>query len=125
MNPVETYILEQKEPYQSIMIYLRFVIKKVIPEIEETYNYRIPFFKLENKPLLYLNILKGTDFVDVGFVRGVNLESDFPELQNFKNRKQVRSLQIKELENFDEQRFSELLLAAKNELKQANRPWFI
>ena len=107
------------------MIYLRFVIKKVIPEIEETYNYRIPFFKLENKPLLYLNILKGTDFVDVGFVRGVNLESDFPELQNFKNRKQVRSLQIKELENFDEQRFSELLLAAKNELKQANRPWFI
>lgn len=125
MNPVETYILEQKEPYQSIMIYLRFVIKKVIPEIEETYNYRIPFFKYENKPLLYLNILKGTDFVDVGFVRGVNLESDFPELQNFKNRKQVRSLQIKELENFDEQRFSELLLAAKIELKQANRPWFI
>ena len=125
MNPVETYILEQKEPYQSILIHLRFLIKRVIPEIEETYNYRIPFFKYENKPLLYLNILKGTDYVDVGFVRGVNLETAFPELQNYSNRKQVRSLQIKNLDDFNEQRFAQLLMVAKEELKQAKRPWFI
>jgi hypothetical protein len=125
MNPIETYILEQEEPYQSIMIYLRFTVKKILPEIEEAYNYRIPFFKFNNKPLCYMNILKGTDFVDFAFVRGVNLVHNFPELQNFKERKQVRSLQIKDLEDFDEKRFGELLIAAKEELATARKAWFI
>lgn len=125
MNPIETYILSHKEPYQSVFIHLRFVIKKVIPEIEEAFSYRIPFFKYNNKPLCYFNILKGTDFVDVGFVQGVLLENEFPELRNYKNRKQVRSLQIKSLEDFDEKRFAELLLAAKAALAQSKRAWFM
>lgn len=125
MNPVESYIVSQDEPYQSIMIYIRFVVKKVIPEIEEALNYKIPFFKYNNKPLLYLNILKGTQFVDVAFVQGILLEKEFPELTNYMDRKQVRSLQISNLENFDEKRFAALLLAAKEQLKNSKKAWFI
>ena len=107
------------------MIYLRFTVKKILPEITEKYNYRIPFFIYDNKPLCYMNRLKGTDFVDFAFVRGVNLQIDFPELQNHNNRKQVRSLQIRNLEDFDETRFAALLLAARDELATARRSWFI
>ena len=68
MNPVEQYLFNQKEPYQSIMLYVRSVIFKTLPKIEEKYSYKIPFYHHNNKPMCYLNILKGTEYVDVDFV---------------------------------------------------------
>ena len=118
MNPVEQYIINQKEPYQSLMLYIRSVIKRTLPTIEEKYSYGIPFYNFEKKPMIYLNVLKGTNFLDVGFVQGIKLKEDFPELQDYKNRKNVRSIQIKNLEDFDELQFVELLkVAAKLSLK--------
>ena len=55
---------------------------------------------------------KGQDFVDVAFVRGVQLEKRFPQLQNYNNRKQVRSMQYKSLEEIDEQLLCDLIVAA-------------
>jgi hypothetical protein len=78
MNPVEQHILNQNEPYQSIMLYMRFVVFKVLPTVEEKYNYKIPFFNINKKPLLYLNILKGKNYVDVAFVQGILLEEKYP-----------------------------------------------
>jgi len=46
MNPVEQYFINQKEPYQSIMLYVRSVILKTLPKIEEKYSYKIPFIIL-------------------------------------------------------------------------------
>ncbi len=74
MNPAENYILNQPEPYRSIMLYIRRVILKTLPNVEEKYNYGIPFYHHNKKPMCYLNILKGTNFVDVAFVQGVFLE---------------------------------------------------
>ncbi len=34
--------------------------------------------------MLYLNILKGTNFVDVAFVQGILLEGKYPNLKNSK-----------------------------------------
>lgn len=112
MNPVENYILQQHEPYQSIMLYLRSVLVKTLPNIEERFSYKIPFYYYNKKPLCYLNVLKGTSYVDVGFMEGVSLAVDFPELVNGSNRKRVRSVQVKSLEVFDEHEFVALLLAA-------------
>jgi hypothetical protein len=92
MKPVDSYFLNQKEPFQSIMLYVRSVILKTLPNVTERYSYSIPFYNIEKKPMVYLNILKGTDFVDVAFVQGVLLESHFPILKNHNNRKQVRSI---------------------------------
>ncbi len=125
MNPVEQHILNQIEPYQSIMLYMRFVVFKTLPTIEEKYSYKIPFFNIHKKPLLYLNILKGTDYVDIAFVQGVLLEKKYPELKNHANRKQVRSLQVKSLEDFDELRFTQLLKDAALLLGNSKRVWFI
>ena len=112
MNPVENYLFNQVEPYQSIMLYVRSLIKKTLPKIEEKYSYKIPFYYHHKKPLLYLNVLKGTKHVDVAFMQGVILEKKYPKLKDDNKRKTVRSLQVKSLENFDELEFVSLLVYA-------------
>ncbi len=125
MKPVEEYFLNQKEPFQSIMLYVRSVILNTLPEIEERYSYKIPFYNIGKKPMIYLNILKGKNYVDVAFVQGILLENDFPVLKNDNNRKQVRSIQLKTLEDLDQENFVQLLQAASNLLSKSKKAWFI
>lgn len=125
MNPVEQYFLNQKEPFQSIMLYVREVILKTFPDVVERYSYKIPFYNIGKKPMLYLNILKGTNHVDVAFVQGKLLEKQFPILKNDNNRKQVRSIQVRSLEDFDELEFVELLNEARNLILKSKKAWFI
>lgn len=125
MKPVDVYFLEQQEPLRSIMLYVRQVILKTLPNIQERYSYKIPFYNMGKKPMIYLNVLKGTDFVDVAFVQGILLENDFPELQDYNNRKQVRSIQLKSIEDLDELRFVKLLQAAAKQLEQSKKAWFL
>ena len=112
MKQVEAYILKQKEPYQTIMIHVWEVILKELPQVKEKLSYGLPFYHYRNKSFLYMNVLRGTTFVDVGFMRGTVLKEQFPELQDYNNRKQVRSYQISSLEDFDQLRFVEILKAA-------------
>ena len=125
MKPVEQYFLNQKEPYQSIMLYVRDVILYTLPELEETYSYKIPFYNIEKKPMIYLNILKGKKYVDVAFLQGILLENDFPILKNEKKRKQVRSIQLRTLEDLDHENFVKLLHAAAKSLSESKRAWLI
>ena len=105
------------------MLYVRRVIFKILPEVVEKYSYKIPFYHHNKKPLSYLNILKGTDYVDVAFVQGIYLEKEFPELKNDRNRKQVRSIQVKSLEEFDELMFVQLLKGATKLLDSTRTVW--
>jgi len=123
LNPVENYILNQKEPYQSILLYVRSVILKSLPDIVEKYNYGIPFYHQNKKPMCYLNILKGTNYVDVAFVQGVFLQNKFPQLKDGSKRKLVRSIQVERLENFDELLFVELLGEASKLLDTDKKAW--
>lgn len=125
MNPIHEYLYSQKEPYQSIMLYVRSVIIKTLPNVEEKFSYKIPFFNINKKPMLYLNVLKRTNFVDVAFVQGILLEEKYPELKNDNKRKQVRSLQVKSLEEFDELMFTQLLKDAAISIENSKKAWFI
>tara|TARA_R110000868_G_scaffold110649_19_gene299529 strand:- start:14 stop:394 length:381 start_codon:yes stop_codon:yes gene_type:complete len=125
VKPVDEYFLNQKETYQSIMLYVRSVILNTLPEIEERYSYKIPFYNIGKKPMVYLNILKGKDYVDVAFVQGILLEERFPVLKNDNKRKQVRSIQLKTLEDLDQENFVELLFAAAELLKNSKKAWFL
>jgi len=123
MNPLNNYFLNQKEPFQSIMLYIRSVILKTLPNVEERYSYKIPFYNVNKKPMLYLNILKGTNYVDVAFVQGILLEGKFQILKNDNNRKQVRSIQVRSLEDFDELEFVEILMEASKLIKASKKAW--
>ncbi len=125
MKPVDEYFISQKEPYQSIMLYVRSVILNTLPEVEERYSYKIPFYNIGKKPMIYLNVLKGKDYVDVAFVQGVLLENDFPVLKNNNKRKQVRSIQLKTIEDLDHQNFLKLLHKASDLLSKSKKAWFI
>lgn len=125
MKPVDEYFFNQKEPYQSIMLYVRSIILNTLPEVEEKYRYRIPFYNVGKKPMIYLNILKGKDYVDVAFVQGILLEKQFPILKNDNKRKQVRSIQLKTIEDLDHENFVELLHEASNSLSKSKKAWFI
>ena len=125
MKPVDAYFFNQKEPYQSIMLYVRSVILNTLPEVEERFSYKIPFYNIGKKPMIYLNILKGKDYVDVAFVQGILLEDQFPVLKNDNKRKQVRSIKLKSLEDLDHENFIELLQAAAELLKKSKKAWFI
>jgi uncharacterized protein YdhG (YjbR/CyaY superfamily) len=56
MNPIEDYFLKQRKPLQSVMLFLRQIIKETLPEIEEKYRFKIPFYYYNGKQLCYLNI---------------------------------------------------------------------
>jgi len=125
VKPVDQYFINQKEPFQSIMLYVRSVILNTLPEVEERYSYKIPFYNIGKKPMIYLNILKGKDYVDVAFVQGILLEKDFPVLKNDNKRKQVRSIQLKTLEDLDQENFIALLHEATKSLNESKKAWFI
>ncbi|MFD2824105.1 DUF1801 domain-containing protein [Lacinutrix iliipiscaria] len=125
MKPVDEYFINQKEPYQSIMLYVRGLILNTLPEAEEKFSYKIPFYNCHNKPMVYLNILKGKDYVDVCFVQGILLEKKFPILRNDNKRKQVRSIQLKNLEDLDHENFIALLHEASHVLSHSKKAWFI
>lgn len=125
MKPVDEYFINQKEPYQSIMLYVRDLILNSLPEAEEKFSYKIPFYNCHKKPMIYLNILKGKDYVDVCFVQGILLEKNFPILKNDNKRKQVRSIQLKSLEDLDHENFIELLHEASYVLSNSKKAWFV
>lgn len=125
MNPIEQHIINQKEPYQSIMLYVRSVIVRTLPEIDEKFSYKIPFYHHNKKPMCYLNVLKNTNYVDIGFVQGIFLQERYPQLKNDSKRKQVRSLQVKSLEDFDELQFVQLLKDAAKLLDNSKRAWVL
>lgn len=125
MKPVDEYFYRQQEPYQSIMLYVRSVIIRTLPNVIERYSYSIPFYNIGKKPMVYLNILKGKNYVDVAFVHGVVFEKDFPILKNDSNRKQVRSIQLKTIADLDELQFAELLELAALQAEKNKRAWFL
>ena len=88
-------------------------------------NPRIPFYNHNKKPLCYLNILKGTNYVDVAFVQGIYLQDNFPILKDGNKRKQVRSIQIKSLEDVDESMFVNLLKEAATSLDKNKKAWHL
>lgn len=111
MNPVEQHILKQEEPYQSMMLFIRDIIKSTLPKVEEKYSFRIPFYYYKTKPLVYLNRLKGTNFLDVSFLDGAILQDEFSQLKDYKKRKRARSLQFKTLETIDVELLKAVVLA--------------
>ena len=91
---------------------LEVLLKSRCLRVEEKFSYSIPFYYYKKKPMVYINRLKGTDYVDVSFMDGKLLQKDYFQLKDYKNRKRVRSIHVNSIENFDELAFVEILTSA-------------
>ena len=100
MNPAETYILNQPEPYKSILLQLQVIFEHLFPEIELKYKYKIPFYYLKGKPFCYFNASHKKQFVDVGIVKGNQIFIHNEHLVTEK-RKVMASLRYKTVEDID------------------------
>jgi len=106
VNPAENYILNQKEPYRSILLHLQSVIERTIPTVDLKYKYKIPFYYIEGSPYCYLNQSK--NYVDIGFWNAAHLTVN---LEHFTTagRKMMRSLRYENLEEIDDAILGEVL----------------
>ena len=112
MNPVEEYFLNQKEPLQSTMLYIRQIIFETLPNVEEKYKWKIPFYYYNGNGICYLNILKNTNYVDLGFIDGFKLSNKQGILKAGSNRKMVKSIEYHSLESINVKLLKEVLLEA-------------
>ena len=97
MNPAEHYILNQPEPYKSILLQLQVMIENTLPEIQLLYKYKIPFYYIDKKPFCYLNVTKG--YVDLVFWHGTHLQKhqQFLISGGRKHMKSLRYYQTKDI----------------------------
>lgn len=99
MNPAENYILNQSEPFRSILLHLQVIIENTIVNVDLKYKYRIPFYYINGKPFCYMNQSK--DYVDLGFWSAAHLTKHV-ELMVTEKRKVMKSLRYKSLEEIDD-----------------------
>ena len=98
MNPAEKYILDQKEPFRSILLQLQILIESEVPGLELKYKWRIPYYYLDGNPFCFLNVSKG--YVDIGF----RTEDQFQDLDMYlvtEKRKVMKSLRYRSIEEID------------------------
>ncbi|MDC0177058.1 DUF1801 domain-containing protein [Polaribacter sp.] len=100
MKPAAAYILNQPEPFKSILMHLQLLIETSFPEVELLFKWKLPFYYLADKPLCYLNVSKKKGYVDVAFYTKRDLEK-YNEFLISENRKVVKSLRYKNSKEID------------------------
>lgn len=119
MNPAEDYILNQQEPYKSILLHLQVIIESSFNDVELKYKYKIPFYYLHDKPFCYLNVPKKKDFVEVGFWASAHL-TKYNEYLISDGRKVVKSFRYKTVDAINQ----EILLTVLQEAYEVNHKGF-
>jgi len=114
MHPAENYIINQPEPYRSILIHLQVLVEHTVPEVDLKYKWRIPCYYLGKTPLCYLNASHKKKFVDVGFWHAAYLNM-FDDYLVSENRKVVKSLRYTTLVDIDDAIFIAILKEAKKQ----------
>lgn len=110
MKPAEVYILNQLEPYRSILMHVQILIESTFPEVELKYKWRIPCYYLGTRPICYLNQSK--DYVDVGFWHTEHI-TKYTDYLVTENRKVVKSLRYKRVDDIDDTIFISILKDAE------------
>lgn len=112
MNPAEDYILNQPEPFRSMLMHLQSLIEYIIPEADLKYKYKIPFYYFNGKPLCFIAASIKKQYVDVGFWKGNQIQIH-KEHHVIENRKMMISLRYKTLEEIDDTVFIDVIKEAK------------
>lgn len=102
MKPAEAYILNQPEPFKSILLHLQILIEGSFSEVDLKFKWKIPFYYLNDRPFCYLNPSKKKGYVDVVFWISAHL-TKYNEFLISDNRKVVKSLRYFKLEDINQE----------------------
>ncbi|MCH2032378.1 MAG: DUF1801 domain-containing protein [Tenacibaculum sp.] len=117
MKPAEEYILNQEEPFKSILLHLQLIIEQSFPEVTLQFKWKIPFYVLDGSPFCYLNPSKKKGYVDVGFYGDYQFEK-YNNLLISEGRKVVKSLRFFSVEDINAEILVYILTKAnKNKVK--------
>lgn len=100
MKITDDYIYRQPEKFRTIILHLKTVFEREIPELALFFKWGIPYFYYKKKPFYYLAPNHKKQFVDAGFAKGYQ----FTRNQNFlvgEKRNTVKSLRYHNLEDID------------------------
>tara|TARA_R110001592_G_scaffold131191_2_gene344848 strand:- start:507 stop:875 length:369 start_codon:yes stop_codon:yes gene_type:complete len=107
MNPAEAHILKQPEPYKSIFLHLQVLIEHTLPEADLLFKWHMPCYYIDKRPMCYINQSK--DYVDVGFWHSAHLSKKWDDYLITENRKVVKSLRYKTVEDINNDVFISIL----------------
>lgn len=113
MKPAEFYILNQEEPFKSILVHVQFLIEKNFSEVDLRFKWKIPYYFLNDTPFCYLNSPKKKKYVDVCFWV-TSLLSNYNEFLITENRKVLKSLRYFNLSDINEKVLLSVLSEAYN-----------
>ncbi|RPG38669.1 MAG: DUF1801 domain-containing protein [Muricauda sp. TMED12] len=119
MNPAEDYIINQEEPFKSILLQLQVLVETSVPHLELKYKYRLPFYYLNGKPFCYFNVSRKKGYVDVGFWSSAHLSVHLDKMIT-EGRKVMRSLRYHTLDDID----AEVFVAVIKDAESVNHKGF-
>lgn len=99
----------------AICAHLRHLIVATVPEVEERYSFRLPFFHYYGM-FMYLNNTKLG--IDVAFCRGKDLIEAFPQLE-LKNRATIATLTIVDKKQIVQYGIAQIIATAAQWNKEA------
>ncbi len=106
MNDVDKFVEKVDPKLRSLVVGVRLIIKKTLPEAEEKIKWGNPTYILNGKNLA--NIFVYRNHVDFGFFQGTKLKSSLLEGTS----KGLRHIKIGSQEDIKEEEFIKLLKAA-------------
>ena len=119
MNPAEDYILEQQDPYKTILLHLQVVIETAHPDLELKFKWKVPYYYLDGNPFCYLNVPKNKNYVELGFWASAHLEKHNEHLVS-DGRKVVKSFRYTTVSDINQ----DILLAVLQEAHSVNHKGF-
>ncbi len=88
-------------------MHLQVLVEHTLPEAKLLYKWRIPCYYIGKRPICYLNQTK--DYVDVGIWHSVHLSKKWDQYLITENRKVVKSLRYKSLEDINDAIFISIM----------------
>ena len=70
LNSINNYFLNQPEPQQSCLLFLRQFILNHSPNFTEEWKFNLPFYYYNKKWCCYLFVYKKTQKIHIGFMDG-------------------------------------------------------
>lgn len=107
---VSSYIESLPEVESSIAAELRSLICTAIPQVQEKFSFKIPFYHYHGM-FCYINYLRKTGGIEVCFCRGKDLLLAYPQLQQ-NGRNMVAGISLFDMKDIKRKSVSEVLHAA-------------